>query len=127
MAWYAIMRANKTTSAATMVSLSEAFRNAWVRLFQAQGDEKEVELAELLNLFEIACAISLEGSLSGNSAVIINEYLQNALLLLAQNEYAELHVGALLQSESTFVFIRGFLKIKRPALSVTIPAQWYES
>ena len=64
LSWYAITRANRSTSAATLVTLNEGFRQAWERFFQAQGAQQDAELAELLNLFEIACAIYLEGSLS---------------------------------------------------------------
>jgi hypothetical protein len=126
-AWYAIKRANKTTSAATMVTLNEGFRSAWTRFFAAEGADRETELAELLNLFEIACAICLEGSLSGNSAVLIREYLNNVLRMLAGNDYARTHVDPLLQDANTFIFIKRFLKSKRSGLSVTIPPEWYEN
>jgi hypothetical protein len=57
--WLGIWRANRTTSAATLVTLKEGFRQAWSRFFDAQDEaEKYYELAELLNLFEIACAIA---------------------------------------------------------------------
>ena len=126
-AWYAIRRANKTTSAATMVTLNEGFRSAWARFFSAEGEQQITELAELLNLFEIACAIRLEGSLSGNSARLISEYLDNALGALASNDYARAQVNPLLQNANTFVFIKRFLKVKRTTLSVTIPPEWYEN
>ena len=127
-AWYAIRRANKTTSAATMVTLNEGFRNAWSRFFLASGPaQKEIELAELINLFEIACAIRLEGSLSGHSAELIGEYLENVLRLLVTNPYALEHIPPLLQNLTTFKFIKQFLRLKRTTLSVTVPVEWYES
>jgi hypothetical protein len=124
--WYAIRRANRTTSAATLVVLNEGFREAWKRFFQANSDQLETELAELLNLFEIACAICLEGSLSGNSADLMNEYLNMALRMFVKHEYSREHIEGLLQTERTFIFIKRFLRERRGSISVTIPPEWYE-
>jgi hypothetical protein len=125
-ACYAILRANKTTSAATLVSLNEGFRSAWGRFFTAKEEQKTAELAELLNLFEIACAIRLEGSVSGNSAELLREYLDNVLRLLTGNSYICQQVGPLLQNEATFIFIRKFLKDSRSRPDVMIPLEWYQ-
>src|SRR6266849_6392399 len=77
------MRANAIASAATFVTLNEGFRQAWERCLRPQDeDATNYELAELLNLLEIACAIYLEKSLSGNSRKLISEYLESALSLL---------------------------------------------
>jgi hypothetical protein len=125
-AWHAILRGNKTTSAATLVSLNEGFRSAWGRFFLAKEEQKAAELAELLNLFEIACAIRQEGSVSGNAAELLQEYLDNVLRLLTGNTYICQQVVPLLQNERTFVFIKRFLKDSRPLTEVTIPLEWYQ-
>jgi hypothetical protein len=125
---YAIVRANATTSAATFVTLNEGFRQAWERCLQsreAQGAQND-GLAELLNLLEIACAIYLEGSVSGNSRKLIAEYLESVLSLLTKNPSLNAQVPHLLQTEETFIFIKKFLRKKRSTLSVTIPPEWYE-
>lgn len=126
LAGYAIVRANKTSSAATMVSLNEGFRSAWDRFLSSAGEEQDNEFAELLNLFEIACAIRLEGSLSGNSAKLMSEYLENILRLLVNNNYARTHTLQLIQDATTFHFVKKFLKTKRGGVSVTVPPEWYE-
>jgi len=125
-ACYAVSRANRTTSAATLVTLNEGFRSAWGRFFSAKDEQKTAELAELLNLFEIACAIRQEGSVSGNSAELLREYLDNVLRLLTSNAYICQQVGPLLQNEATFVFVRRFLKESRSRPEVTIPLEWYQ-
>jgi hypothetical protein len=127
--WFGIWRANRTTSAATLVTLNEGFRQAWTRFFDAQDEPKKYyELAELLNLFEIACAVYLEKSLSGNARTLMSEYLENVLQHLVRNEYTKEQVGFLLQSATTFIFIRKFMDRKaNPMLSVTIPPHWYET
>jgi hypothetical protein len=124
--WYAIRRANRNTSAATLVVLNEGFREAWKRFFHANEGELEAELAELLNLFEIACAICLEGSLSGNSSKLMNEYLNMTLRMFVKHEYAREHIESLLQTERTFIYIKRFLRERRKSISVTIPPNWYE-
>ena len=124
--WYAIRRANRTTSAATLVTLNEGFRQAWARFFVAEGDKRREELAELLNLFEIACAIYLEKSLSGNSRTLMFEYIDSILRILVRNDYTNAEITSLLESESTFIFIRKFLKQKASGLSVTVPPKWYQ-
>jgi hypothetical protein len=126
-AWYAIVRANKTTSASTLVTLNEGFRQAWGRFLTAYPDTRNYELAELLNLCEIACAVYLEKSLSGNSRKLMFEYLDGIFQILVKNEYSNEHVPPLLQSKTTFVFIKQFLRTKPRPLSVTIPPRWYES
>ncbi|MHB1936640.1 MAG: hypothetical protein ACYCOR_08650 [Acidobacteriaceae bacterium] len=124
---YAIIRANKTTSAATLVTLNEGFSQAWVRFLQANAAAQAYELAELLNLLEIACAIYLEGSLSGNSRKLMFEYLDGSLTILVKNQCASKDIPSLLQSETTFIFIKKFLNKKATALSETVPPKWYES
>lgn len=125
-AWFAVKRANKTTSAATMVTLNEGFRSAWGRFFSATEEQKSAELAELLNLFEIACAARQEGSLSGNSAKLLEEYLNSVLGLLTSSAYISGQVELLLQDKKTFIFIKQFLSANRSRLNVTIPIKWYQ-
>lgn len=125
-AGYGIRRANKTAAAATLVNLNEGLRQAWGRFLSAQGDTKRDELAELLNLLEVACAICLDGSLSGNSGTLMSEYLDGALRLLVNDNYTNAQVPALLQSKTTLIFIRKFLKENAASLSVTVPPSWWQ-
>lgn len=112
-ALYAIWRANNTASASTYVALNEALREAWSRFFKAQKEEKEAALADLLNLFEIACAIRLEGSLSGNSGILISQYLNDILRKLVTNPYTRENVKPLLVDRGTFCFVKRYLNEKR--------------
>jgi hypothetical protein len=128
--WYAIVRANKTTSAATLVALNEGFRQAWERCLQLRPTEQQAELtyqlAELLNLLEIACGVYLERSVSGNSRQLLVEYLNGVLSLLIKNPSFSNQIPQLLQTEKTFIFIKRFIKEKPKSLSVTIPPNWYQ-
>lgn len=124
---YAIVRANKTTSAATFLALSEGFRQAWDRYLDEDDPAmKRYNLADLLNLLELACGIYLEKSVSGNSRKLAVAYLNNVLLILINNSQVNVEITSLLQNKDTFIFIRKFLKKKRSKLSVTVPIKWYE-
>jgi hypothetical protein len=124
---YAISRANATASAATLISLNEAFRQRWEQcLPKLQGQDASYEIAELLNLLEIACAIYLERSVTGNSRELLVEYLNALLSLVVREPAISDRVPQLLENRSTFAFIRKFLRKKRSVISVTIPPAWYE-
>lgn len=124
---YAIVRANATASAATLVTLNEGFRQGWVRCLSPDlsDDLLDYELAELLNLFEIACAIYLDRSLSGNSRGLAAEYLKSALSLLTGQQPLNAKALRLLQDKTTFIFIKKFLN-QKPAIISILPKEWYE-
>jgi hypothetical protein len=125
---YTVQRANKTTSAATMVTLNEGFRSAWERYLRSEDLEKAAALAELLNLFEVACAAWAERSITGNSAELLQEYLQSVLRLLAGNKAISEEVSKeLIQDRTTFKFIRLFLQRNRTLPRVYIPLSWYQA
>jgi len=123
---FAIVRANNTTSGATLVSLNEAFRQAWVRYFDSkEPDEKSYELAELLNLLEIACAVYDEWSLSGNARKLVFDYLYRNLSDLIKHKEISAQIEKLLQDKDTFFFIKKFLR-KNGAELKMIPLAWYQ-
>ena len=126
-AWYAIYKGNRNASVATLVSINEAFRQAWQRFLKADNEaDKSYELAELMNLFEIACGTQNEGSLAGVSKDIMAAYLNQVLTLLIYNDYTKAKIAELLETPNTFENIHKFLNIERPTpLSVTIPKEWY--
>jgi hypothetical protein len=126
-ACYAIYKGNRNSSVATLVAINEAFRQAWQRFLTAQDDgAKSYELAELMNLLEIACGTLNERSLAGVSHGIMAAYLKEVLALLIDNEYAKCEITKLLNGPTTFGNIHQYLNIERPSpLSVTIPKEWY--
>ena len=126
-AYYAIYRGNRNTSVATLITINEAFRQAWQRFLNAQDEgAKKYELAELMNLLEIECGTQNEGSLAGVSRHIMTAYLDDVLALLINNDYAKSEIGKLLNAPTTFENIHKYLNIERASpLSVTIPKEWY--
>jgi hypothetical protein len=127
LAAYAIYRSNRNTSAATLVTLNEALRQAWDRLLPPGGNIDVSQFAELMNLFEIACAISLERSLAGNSKSLMAHYLNSVSKMLINNQTTKSEIPKLLHEKSTFQYVKKFLNIKRTDRSIVIPVEWFES
>lgn len=115
---YAIRKSNRNSSCATLVTLNEGFRQAWQRFLSAENTERQYEFAELMNLFEIACAIQAERSLSGNSQGLMEDYLDRTLSLLENNEDSRLRMLQMLDSQNTFIYVQRFLESRsRPRKS----------
>lgn len=125
---YAIRRANQTSSAATLVNLNEGFRQAWSRFHQAATPPaRGYEIAELLNLAEVACGMLLEHSLTGNSRVLLEEYVGDCLSLMTRNPEVNEMALQLLQVPDTFIFIRQFLRRRElPAAAKSLPVEWFQ-
>ncbi|MBW4092605.1 MAG: hypothetical protein HIU82_16080 [Proteobacteria bacterium] len=105
-----IRKSDRNSSAATLVALNEGFQQAWHRFLSAEDEpERQYEFSELMNLLEIGCAIYLEGSLSGVSRELAEEYLGNTLSLLETNQDARSRIGPMRHSPTTFKYIRQFL------------------
>lgn len=117
----AIRKADRNSSAATTVTLNEAFRQAWPRFLSANDEDRQYEFSELMNLLEIGCAIYLEGSISGISRELIEEYLGNTLSLLESNEDARSRIELMRHSPTTFRYVRQFLvRTRRSGLHGTM-------
>lgn len=106
----AVRDGNRNSSCATLVTLNEGFRQAWQRFLPAEDNAREYELAELMNLFEIACAVHAENSFSGNSRNLLRSYLERTLTLLEKDEYSRARMKSMVESNDTFIFIQKFLE-----------------
>ena len=134
--YYAIRKSDINASAAMLVTLSEAFRSAWDRVLEAIKSNRESPSAEdtrykafseLLNIFEVACAIINEKSIAGFSKQIIHNYLVDSLGLIVANDYAKSQIPKMLTDETTFEHIKSFIKsLRNQPLRFIIPVEWYE-
>lgn len=106
------------------MTLNISFQTSWklyIKALQANDiDAQEYEFAELLNLFEIACALHLDGSFHGVSKELIEKYLCDTLSLIAANTDAYARISALKDSPATFKWLRNFLR--QMARSGKVPA-----
>lgn len=122
--FYAVHRGNRNTSAATLISLMSEFRTLWGEVLKHENkdDESDVEdkfeydLAEVLNLLEIASAICNEGSLAGKSKEICMDYLRKCLSMISKEEFVKKHIPSLCEEDENFCNIREFIR-KTPALA----------
>lgn len=109
-AWLAISRSDRNTSGATLVTLYESFRQGWAR-FQNETDDpirSRYEMAELMNTFEIACAIHQGRSIHGHSRSILEEYLCDMLAKFAGDDGAAACIRSMVDGPSTFKYVAMF-------------------
>ncbi len=125
-ALYAVWRGNRNTSASTLITLNEAFRQGWDRLIEARDSAHVDQLAHIMNLLETSCAIYLERSLAGVSRELVGAYLDSVLTLLVKESVFSKEIPDLLNEEHTFEHIKRYLNKRRRSLTI-IPANWYES
>lgn len=106
---YAIRKGNRNSSVATMLTISEAARGAWKRFLSAKdNDTRSYELAELMNLLEVACAMVNERSIAGASEELLRELLRQELDLIDNDDYAKREIATMLSAPHTFEEIRKF-------------------
>ncbi len=133
-----LRRGNKNSSVASMIPLNAEIRDMWdeyiasftsldfTTSLELEALEREIstKLERLLNVLELAAAIEVEGTLSGVSRVLMRDYLSRMLDIIISDDYTNARVSELLQDDSTFIFIRRFLKKSAP-LSAVLPPDWY--
>ncbi|WP_139225983.1 hypothetical protein [Falsiroseomonas stagni] len=107
-ALYAVRRSNRNSSVATLVTLNDAFRQAWQRYLAAPEPDKDYSFSELANLLEIACGIHCEKSLFGISRELSSEYVEHVLLLIEENNDARARLRAAVHAPNTFKYIARF-------------------
>jgi hypothetical protein len=105
---YAIGRSNKNSSAAILVSLYDSLRQAWDRFLKAEGDQRQYEFAELMNLLELACAIHSDRSLVGAPKQLIVNYLEDLLPVILKNQDAFQRIAGMRKGPETFKYISRF-------------------
>lgn len=125
-AWHAVLRSNQNSSASTFVTLNEGFREAWDRLFEArrqhppaadQPDAIDLDVqyrfSELMNLFELACALHHEKSLVGVSRELAEEYIAHVLQHISDDATSFKMMEAALDTPTTGKYIWKFIEYLR--------------
>jgi hypothetical protein len=133
-----LRRGNKNSSVASMIPLNAEIRDMYDMYTQSFANvqfntaieleilEREIatRLEKLMNVLELSAAIEVEGTFSGVTRVLMRDYLQRILEDLIADDYTSNKVSELLQDESTYIFIRRFLKQRR-RVSAVLPPRWY--
>jgi hypothetical protein len=116
LAAHALWRGNRNSSAATYVTLSEGFRQAWDRVIAAEPAKRRYQLAELVNLAEVACGILHEKSLSGVTREIAEAYLRDAISILEEDDGILAEIAMLRREADTYKYVEAFISKPRHPL-----------
>lgn len=109
-AWRALRRADLSSSAATLLSLNEAYREAWARFLGTEEANRQYEFSELMNLIEIGAAIYIEKALTGAARELHEEYLRDVLKIIENHTDARNRIEEMRHSSTTFKYTKKFMK-----------------
>ncbi len=116
-AWLAnrqLALARKAGSGATLIALTESFRQCWrAFLHEADNEKRDYAFGDLANTLEVACAIFRDKVFFGHSSELLENYLVHLFRLLEKNEASCDRLQAMLQTPKTFENIVAFLKAHR--------------
>ncbi|WP_092028537.1 hypothetical protein [Bradyrhizobium sp. OK095] len=112
--------AQKAGSGASLIALSEAFRQNWSAFVAATSDaQKRHAFADLANALEIACAVFRDGVFFGHSKNLLKHYLVHQFRVIQDSELAGQRLVSLLQTKETFNEIRWFVETHRALINST--------
>ncbi len=93
------------------ITINDCFSQTWQRfLLEDDESKKQYNFCELMNLFEISCALHHEGSIVGVSGKLMKEYLIDTLKLIDGNEDAVREFRRTASSVNTYKYILCFIK-----------------
>jgi hypothetical protein len=108
-------------SATALVALHDSLQHGWSRFLGAQNTERQLAFGDLCNTIEISCAALSDRIFFGESRVLLEDYLLNALKLMETNDSAREQLLQLLQDPETFINIRRFLTRRRKEFRSLVP------
>lgn len=109
--------ARKAGSGASLIALSESFRQNWKVYLAATTDaERNYAFGDLSNSLEIACAVFSDGVFHGRSKTVLEAYLINVFALIEVSALARQHLEDLLEVKETFEDIRIFAERHQTAI-----------
>lgn len=105
----ALNRADRNSSAATLVAISDGLRAAWERYLATEDKAAaEFQFAELVNLLELACAILIDKAVHGAAREILDQYVTKVLTILANSPSACEQIAQLREDRDTFKYLRRY-------------------
>lgn len=105
----ALSRADRNSSAATLVAISEGLRAAWARYLATEDETTaKFQFAELVNLLELACAILIDKAVHGAAREILDQYVAKVLRILANSPSACDRIAELKEDRDTFKYVRRY-------------------
>ena len=105
----ALRRSDNNSSASLLLTLTTTISSAWQGVFTTDPKSRSYAVGELMNVFEMGCAIDLQGSLTGPSGELVTQFLKENLTLLLRHEEMSALAKSLLQNKETYSNIDRFL------------------
>jgi hypothetical protein len=103
--------AQKAGSGASLLTLSEAFRECWGAYIAAETEPaRQLAFGDLANSLEIACALFRDKIFFGKSRDLLERYLMDVFWLIESNVDARERLAALVQTLRTFENIAEFVE-----------------
>ena len=113
-AWYTASRGNRNSSAANLISLSEALRESIARYSKAEQDTlRASEMTNLINLLETACVVLLDRGIHGRARELIRKLVADLLVIILKNDELRAFMATLRDEPTTFRNIYGFVHLLR--------------
>lgn len=106
----ALRRSDRNTSAGTILALTEGFRQGWDRFVDEPDAKRRIRcFANLMNTFEVACAIHQDMSIHGASRELLEDYLTDSLRFIASDKGAREQIVRMRGNPKVFKYLRRFL------------------
>ena len=109
--------ARKAGSGASLIALSEVFRQNWSTYLTAPVERQRYAFADLANALETACAIFHDKVFFGNSKDILEHYLVGVFRTIQDNDLARNELSSLLQTRETFRQMRRFVSTHKSLIN----------
>lgn len=104
---------DRNSSAATLLAIFEAFRQGWERLDEPDPAKRNYHFHSLMNLFEVGSAIHQDRSVHGASRKLLEDYMRDALTMIAKDERARAEIARMRNDPNVFEYLKQFLKALR--------------
>lgn len=103
-----------SSSAAAWVSISSDFRSEWLLFGQAENEVfKQFHFAELMNIFEITCAMFEKGAWRGVTKELVQAYVVDTLVRIKNSPDASERITQMIDNPESLKYVRAFLKRER--------------
>ncbi len=91
----------------------EAFREAWERFDDPDATKRNYHFHNLMNLFEVGCAIHQDRSVHGASKQLLEDYMRDTLTMIARNAGARAEIARMRNNPHVFEYLKRFLMAMR--------------
>jgi len=101
-----------------VISLNEAFRQAWTHFLGLDHNDfrRRVAFGDIANLIETGCALREDKAFVGRSASLLTQYLINILKVLQEDQQARVWLEEMIHEPDTILALGGWCEMILPTL-----------